>query len=107
MIIVGDPDIVVAGDDGFATGKVAKKLQALREMLIRADVAAEQKQIRRLALQLLMKQARCVIAEAIVAVMQVGGDGDAHDDLSIEEWERKSIAIIGAAKCTKLTSSCS
>jgi hypothetical protein len=47
-------------------------------VIVGADIAAEQKQIRRLILQVFQQQMDRIVTEAIVSEVQVGGDGDAH-----------------------------
>ena len=70
---------MIAGDEGLGAGQIAEEPQAIVEVFLGADVAAQKKQIGRMALQMLQEQPGGVVAEAIVFPVQIGRDGDAHD----------------------------
>jgi hypothetical protein len=72
---------MVAGHERFGTHQGVEQFQAFLKVLVGPDVAAEKQQVGFVFFQMLQQQASSVIAKAIVPVMQIGGDGNAHADI--------------------------
>jgi hypothetical protein len=80
-VIAVDPQIVIARHECLEAREIPELFQTIVKKFIRADVAAEKEQIGGLIAQVLKQEAGGIVAGAIVSPVQIGSDGDAHEDI--------------------------
>src|SRR5438105_4721917 len=77
---VVNPEVMIAGNERLGTGESSEDFEAFMEVVSRSLIPAQQEKIGRLILEKVDQAARRLVAQAVVAPMQVGGDGNAHGD---------------------------